>query len=186
MLWRRPLVRREKIVVERCVGAWECVCSREIELLSVVWIEGRGFVVELRFWRYCQHAFTTSRTVFDEKQRKFRVYMRKRRDCNGRREGERDSAQRQRPSSTHCWRRLFGIYPGDFAFSCSCFRCKWSWVEMGGKGVWRSYCVYAFMGLRPVPSLHLSNTLDNFPFLYHRFFDRAFFFRIQHIIPCIA
>jgi hypothetical protein len=91
MLWRRPLVRREKIVVERRVGAWECVCSREIELLSVVWIEGRGFVVELRFWRVLSACIYDESDDLSTKRRKsFRVYMRKRRNGNGRREGERE------------------------------------------------------------------------------------------------
>jgi hypothetical protein len=70
-------------------------------------------------------------------------------------------------------------------FFCSCFRCNRRW-----HGHWWVLLCIRFYGFTAGSSLHLSNPLDNFPFfLYHRFFDRAFFFfrfRIQRIIPCIA
>jgi hypothetical protein len=48
MLGRRPLVRRQEVVVQGGVRARQGLRRRQVELLAVVGVEGCGLVVELR------------------------------------------------------------------------------------------------------------------------------------------
>jgi hypothetical protein len=68
MCWRRPLIRGEEIVIEWCVGFGEWLWGAEIELFSVIDVQGRGFIIEL----WC---FSSAHTLLLVRKKVVIVYL---------------------------------------------------------------------------------------------------------------